>query len=817
MPIFSTFSPSAMPADLIEGTFVQRQALAERLVDIFELSARTAAKHNVLLVGPRGIGKSHLLSVVYHRLKNREDLADKLCIAYLREDEWGLNSFLDLLLRVWRAACEEAKLECSDNIAALKASSPEATEQVWNRLRSLLGNRTLLLIVENLDAVFEGIGEQGQRQWRALIQTHPQWAILATTPALFTAISRQVSPFYGFFEVIHLSPLSFEEAITLLQRLAKLNNDSETETFLGTASGRARVRAVQHLAGGNHRIFVLFYDFLNQSRSEPLVVPLLKTIDALTPYYQSQMARLSLQQRKIVNFLCEHQTPATVTAIANSCLTTHQTAANQLKHLLGQRYVRVDRVGREAFYELAEPLMRICVEAKTHHERPLDLLVDFIRYWFSREELRQKLSHTGDRDPSRNYFAAALRGYDAHDAHNHLDTPIAELCVALTLGKDTPERLQDKARELAQLSKIAEDWDHYTRAVIRSGEWDDAVPMLEEALAREPNNTDVLRSLGLLYRVSGSIERAQGALDRAIALRPRSAALLLDQAQLFLQQKQNEQALKACEEAAELDPDAASFSAVMCARILVAMAQFEAARQRLTPFVSQGYAVPSLFSIYGVTFFSEEKFQDALEYFDKAVRANEFDSEAWGNRAIVLCKLKRYDEALESVDRATELGAESKFLPYTRCQSLLKLGQYELAVKSATPEELSHCIFHLMQDLLTLHPKQGRLQQDLWTLSKASDSHAWQDAFLGGLTEFANAMKDFESEEELKDLSTWNMALNELFAGQERFSILLNFLDVLTRVKVFDDRKALLGLPREQRLLIIGEKREEDFLNRSEG
>ncbi len=46
--IFSTFNPSAMPSDLIEGTFVQREEVARRLVEIFEESATRESKHNVL-------------------------------------------------------------------------------------------------------------------------------------------------------------------------------------------------------------------------------------------------------------------------------------------------------------------------------------------------------------------------------------------------------------------------------------------------------------------------------------------------------------------------------------------------------------------------------------------------------------------------------------------------------------------------------------------------------------------------------------------------------------------------------------------------
>src|SRR5262249_49457291 len=136
--------------------------------------------------------------------------------------------------------------------------------------------------------------------------------------------------------------------------------------FLESPAGRARVRAVHHLSGGNHRVLVIFYEFLGEERPEELAIPVLKTIDALTPYYQSQMERISPQQRKIVEFLSEHRSPATVKTIASGCLTSHQTAASQLKQLLEAEYVRVTRLGRESYYELSEPLLRICVEVKSH-------------------------------------------------------------------------------------------------------------------------------------------------------------------------------------------------------------------------------------------------------------------------------------------------------------------------------------------------------------------------------------------------------------------------------------------------------------------
>jgi tetratricopeptide (TPR) repeat protein len=806
LAIFSTFNPSAMPPELIEGTFVQRESVADRLVDVFEESARRVSKHNALLVGPRGIGKSHLVSLVYHRLKAKKDLDDKLCIAYLKEDEWGITSFLDLLLRILRAASEDSGRQLPSGVSDLsKLSRSQAEDHVWRSLQEMLGTRTLLVIVENLDAVFEKIGEQGQRQWRALIQTYPQWAILATTPALFSAISRQVSPFYGFFEVIHLEPLSFNDAIALLKRLARLNNDEKTAALLDTPVGRARVRAVQHIAGGNHRIFVLFYDFLSQSEPDQFVEPLLKTIDALTPYYQSHMTRLSPQQQKIVNFLCEHWKPATVTTIAANCMTTHQTAASQLRQLLTDRYVRVDRFGREAFYELTEPLLRICVEAKTHRERPLHLLVDFIRYWFSREELEHILFDAGDRNPGRSYFLAALKEYDTSDAHAHLNPEIAALCSTLSLNKGTQEQMRTQAQELEVISKIAEDWSHYTRALTWLDRGEEAIPILEKQLEQHPDNVEILRDLACALGTSGSTERAERLLDRAISLSPDSGVLFIAKGDLLADTERGQEALEAYDSASHFAKGISPIIAVQKARVLIRLERFKEAREALDPFLTQGQTVLGIFSLYGAALGREGNLDDeALEYFDKATNAFENDAVSWGNKGISLCKLERYREAIEAFNNSLALNPGDEDFAQLRCEALLETKQYAMAAGTAPAEALSHNIFHQLLKIANDRPRQGKLQQLLLDLKDADNSSAWRNAFIGGLTEFTSCLAGQPKPRDTEELPIWNAALHELFSTEEKFSILLKLFEVLTRLRVFDDKKALLELPREQRLLLIG-------------
>ena len=279
---------------------------------------------------------------------------------------------------------------------------------------------------------------------------------------------------------------------------------------------------------------------------------------------------------------------------------------------MAERYVRVDRIGREAFYELAEPLLRICVEAKTHRDRPLHLLVDFIRYWFSREELERRLTDANDGEQGRHYLFAALKEYDAQDGHVHLTPEISTLCEALTLEKDTPERLRVQAEELAELSRIAEDWGHYTRALIYLDKGLEGLPTLEKELKKSPNDLQLLRSLASVYASAQSISLAKQTLDRALEHHANSALLLWDRADLLAQTGDNKEALESYQQAEYYDPDLKPPISVRKARVLIKRKEYKAARDVLTPFLGMGKRIPGLFFVYGLACGYDDKTEEAL-------------------------------------------------------------------------------------------------------------------------------------------------------------------------------------------------------------
>ncbi len=125
-----------------------------------------------------------------------------------------------------------------------------------------LGDRVLVLVVENLDRVFRDLGEQGQARLRNLTETSSKLLLLASTPLLFDAVSDHARPWYGSFDVEHLRELDAQEGCELLQRIAVAAGDEDLAASLihsdrsfAREGGRAPRRGITPNVDGARRVY----------------------------------------------------------------------------------------------------------------------------------------------------------------------------------------------------------------------------------------------------------------------------------------------------------------------------------------------------------------------------------------------------------------------------------------------------------------------------------------------------------------------------------------------------------------------------------
>lgn len=377
---FFQYTPSAMPPNILESMFVQRENLVQDLVKRTQESALTSTKHQTLLIGSRGLGKTHILTLVYNRLRKIESLHDKLLIAWLREEESGISSFLDLLICILKALQKENLVVLSQVEEIYNHSLDEAELIAARLLEEIIGDRTLFLIMENLDDLLDGLQEQGQQKLHAFIKNTGKCTTLAAAQALFDDVSRQDSVFLDFFRTEKLEKLTLESAAQLLINIAKLKGQSDLEILLNSPSGKARTRVIDHFAGGNPRVYVIFAEFLTYDSFDKLEGAFMNMLDELTPYYQSRKDSLPRQQRKVFGCLLDNRYAVLLEEVSKRCFMPIKDVDRELKELIRKGYVSSESGDQEKYYEIKEPLMRLCHELKIRHE-PTRIFIDFFRLW----------------------------------------------------------------------------------------------------------------------------------------------------------------------------------------------------------------------------------------------------------------------------------------------------------------------------------------------------------------------------------------------------------------------------------------------------
>ena len=382
----SRFTPSTMPEDLLERLFVVRQPILEALMKSVKELGQTPSPHHTLLVGPRGAGKTHLISLVYHRSKELADTGNgkPLRVAWLPEDPWTIVSYRRLL-----AAILERVLP---NFGVEKADESKLDAIIRHTSRE---DGPILVLAENLDQILGALGDSGQQKLRNLLQTESGILIIASTTRLDRSLSSHAAPFFSFFDTSRLPPFSPEEAREMLITLAREANNSELSKRLLDNESLARIHTIAHLAGGQPRLWALLGSALTVEDLRDLTTLLLNRFDDLTPYYQEQLARLSPMQRLIVAELATADRPLPVKDISERIGYDQRSTAKAVSDLAERGWLKptstiftalLDR--RRTYYDLAEPLARLAFQIKDSRGEPLPLIVDFLTNWFDVEQLQ---------------------------------------------------------------------------------------------------------------------------------------------------------------------------------------------------------------------------------------------------------------------------------------------------------------------------------------------------------------------------------------------------------------------------------------------
>ncbi|MEZ6143034.1 MAG: hypothetical protein R3B84_20920 [Zavarzinella sp.] len=467
--LISAYTPSNMPPALLERIFVQREKLLELIVDQMTISMSTGDKHHILLVGPRGSGKTHLVSLAAWKLRQNPALADTMRIAWLGEDD-VFSGLVHFAFAIAKSLAVEYPDEFPEDFKSNVRGLPpdDAALAVLYKVLEQLEHRHILLITENLDQTFSSLGDTGQKKLRAFMQETRRIASLSTSQQLFDAVSSRNEAFFGFFDTYHLEQLTVENALQLIRNIALEQQNTELVQFLDSTQARYRIRALHHLAGGNYRMYVLLAEFLTRETLDDLVSAFEALAEELTPYFQERMRSLPDQQRQLVQCLCNATGALTVKEIAEETFIAEGNCSKQLGTLKTKGYLCSEKRGKESYYDIAEPLMRLSLEVKNLHGRPLKLVAQFLKAWFPETKLEDTLKSLTEDSRVFEYCKLALQANDSVSAFindqllKELDKEYraGNISKAIQLGDELSASDQGSGLlELATKFVEANDWE----------------------------------------------------------------------------------------------------------------------------------------------------------------------------------------------------------------------------------------------------------------------------------------------------------------------------------------------------------------------
>ncbi|RKX66215.1 MAG: hypothetical protein DRP42_03630 [Tenericutes bacterium] len=692
------YSPEIMPEDVLRKLFVGREKVLESLFEELESAARNKTPRFYLIVGPRGIGKSHLLVLLYYEIKNK--LGSLLIPVKLAEEEYSVFRASDLFLRI----LEEQSEETAD-ILALERED----EILYAALEKLVqlskkDGRRYLVFIENLHQLFKQFDTAELKKLRSIFQRYDIFSVVASTPMIFPGVSEHDEPFYNFFRVQHLREFSLDEITMLIRKIAEVEgNEKFFSDFVGYAE---RIHGMVHLTGGSPRLVILFYEMITRGELEDTEDAFFKIIDEHTPYYQEVFQLLSPQLRILFDTLISSGAPATPKQIAEKSRISLPTVTTQLRRLEKDGYIISRREGRHTYYEVRERLFRLWREMRQPFGRKrVSVLLEFLQLWYTPEEQKElfernfKLLEAGEKTALRDlcYYAEIQPPEFRADALLKLTPKLLEL-----------GEFEEAAYEIRKLKEIVAEtgdpelegkiWGYEMRLLIYEGRYEDALEASEKALEINPDDTFALSGRGLVLTSLVRLEDALETFVKFLEIKPKDEYALVNKGlllaslgrygeslesfnkaletieikpkdELALLRKgaalggkgaalgilgRHGDALDALNKALEINPK----DEYLLLRKGITLASLDMCEGALEAFVDVLDINPKnelALSRKGAALGILGRHGDALEALNKALKIDPKDENTLQNKGIVLLELERYDDALDAAEKAKEV------------------------------------------------------------------------------------------------------------------------------------------------------------------
>ena len=665
------YNPERMSETEIKETFVAYQWLVDEIVSIIKRQPKGAGVQHIVIVAPRGMGKTTLLLMLRFTVLN-QNLAKRWQPVLFPEESYSVYDLADLWVEVLdHIASETGDVALRDEVKKLKEAHPNSSSLEAIALASIKdwrdkNKKRLLLLVDNFDMILEQIGdEKDNASLRDVLMNDGTMMLVGGSTTFFKEARAYDQPLYNLFKIYNLDGLDSAQTEDLLRRRAKIDGIENFEEIL--RANRSRLRVLEYFTGGNPRLVLMLYRVLTQSDITEVRRGLEKLLDEVTPYYKAKIETLPPQQRKILDQIArisaQTREGLTPTEIASATRLAVNQVSSQLKRLADVGYVRIANIrGRSSYYTLSEPLYAIWYQMRFSRDARMKMnwLVSFLKDWYDAEELGAECRRL------QVVFRKYLRAGREKDARNALEHRryLMEAIEDQSSRLRTFENIILSYLELSDTDTLKRDvlTDVNTTLLSKKTRQKLIVAGLltEDQIAAHAMQSKAIASITLaLAAISDrDFERASRFLDEMESQFPAdSLQLFFTRALNAFIQRNLDDCLTNLESVLQKKPDLAA-GWTLRGIALLHSSRFEEAEEAFRYKIKIDPDPQSWCQLAG-TLGSLERHEEAITAFDEALRLQPESFDAFLGRSRSLAELARTDEALSSVNKALSLRPDS--------------------------------------------------------------------------------------------------------------------------------------------------------------
>jgi Flp pilus assembly protein TadD len=401
------YNPQSLSKTEALAQFHARQAAYQSLIDLL----REERPSHVLIIGTRGMGKTTLLQRVRYGVEEDAELDSRYLVLAFPEEQYNVNRLHRFLLNTVDALADALeRFQDKRMLAQVEAFTEEvgkrAPEDIEERVPQFLAQisqqiqKSLLLLVDNADRLFEIIEPRQQWQLRELLSSRPDLTFFGATTQASDGIYGPERAFFEFFQIHRLQPLTFAEVKDLLLQLSESVEEKEGEK--GAAKRRvaewldadaARLRTLVQLTGGNPRTTVLLFHLVLDGLAGGAREYLEQLLDQVTPTYKGRVDELPAQAQQVLDAVSLRWDPVTAFEVAEDTGLETSAVSTQLTRLVRQGILEKADPGdsKKALYQVAERFFNIwyLMRASRRVRAKLRWFVEFLRVFFVSGELEQ--------------------------------------------------------------------------------------------------------------------------------------------------------------------------------------------------------------------------------------------------------------------------------------------------------------------------------------------------------------------------------------------------------------------------------------------